>query len=230
MTIRHPAKRTLLAAVSVLCAAAVSFIVYEFSASISNELVHELFAKLSGTVYFFAVAFVPLRTRSVAVLVPRPATYPVRSALAPTAAPQTRRGSAAGTFAATNSSHQSRAQKLSSNRGRRFSPGISSGRGGIRTPDFCLRRGWDEITKASLCRIFRGKVDQAKCRKAQLDAPKRHQTRHRAGLTSTTNQRHWCSRSGARSGSCEPRTTSCESVDPRRRPRAPWNPSRQWFR
>ena len=31
------------------------------------------------------------------------------------------------------------AQELSWNRGLRFSPGISSGRGGIRTPDFCLR-------------------------------------------------------------------------------------------
>ncbi len=42
-----------------------------------------------------------------------------------------------------------------------------SGREGIRTPDFCLRRGWDEIKKARLCRFFPAKANQAKCRKAQ---------------------------------------------------------------
>ena len=40
----------------VLCAAALSFVVYESSASISHELAHELLAKVSGAVYFVAVA------------------------------------------------------------------------------------------------------------------------------------------------------------------------------
>jgi len=51
--------------------------------------------------------------------------------------------------------------------------------------DFCLRRGWDEITKAPFSRVFRGKVDQVKCRKTRLEAPTRHQTRHRAGFIQT---------------------------------------------
>jgi len=63
------------------------------------------------------------------------------------------------------------------------------------TPDFCLRRGWDEITKARLSRVFPGEVDRAKCRKTQLDAPKVYQTRHRAGLSRTP--KHSCWRCGA---------------------------------
>jgi hypothetical protein len=57
MTIRHPGKRTLLATLTVLCAAALSFAVYELSASIGNAFAHELVAKLAGTAYFLAVAF-----------------------------------------------------------------------------------------------------------------------------------------------------------------------------
>ena len=58
-------------------------------------------------------------------------------------------------------------------------------REGIRTPDLSLRRGWDEITKARLCRFFLGEVNRVKRRKAQLEAAKRGQTRHGAGFIRT---------------------------------------------
>ena len=57
MTIQHPRKRTLVATVTVLCVAVLSWSVYELSASIGNAFAHELVAKISGTAYFLAVAF-----------------------------------------------------------------------------------------------------------------------------------------------------------------------------
>jgi len=79
---RRPGTRTLLATVFVLCAAVLSFLVYESSASIRNELVHELVARLSGTVYFLTVAFGAFYVYLAASLDDVPLTHRVAAALA----------------------------------------------------------------------------------------------------------------------------------------------------
>lgn len=57
MRTRHPAKRTLFATLFVLCVAALSLAAYELSADITNAIMHELVAKISGTLSFVAIAF-----------------------------------------------------------------------------------------------------------------------------------------------------------------------------
>lgn len=75
-------KRMLSPTVTVLCTAAISFFVYEFSASIGNEFTHELVAKLSGTAYFLAVAFGAFYVYLATSLDDAPFTHRVAAALA----------------------------------------------------------------------------------------------------------------------------------------------------
>ena len=82
MTIRRPRRQTLWATACVLCAAALSFLTYESSANLSSEFAHEVVAKLSGTVYFLAVAFGGFFVYLVASLEDAPFTYRAAGALA----------------------------------------------------------------------------------------------------------------------------------------------------
>lgn len=57
MATQHPGRETLLATGTVLITAGLAWSAYELSASIDNASAHELVARLSGTIYFLAVAF-----------------------------------------------------------------------------------------------------------------------------------------------------------------------------
>ncbi|MBI5503514.1 MAG: sulfatase-like hydrolase/transferase, partial [Deltaproteobacteria bacterium] len=57
MKIGHRRRPALAPAAVVLCVALVSLAIYELSANIGNAIVHERTARMSGTVYFLAVAF-----------------------------------------------------------------------------------------------------------------------------------------------------------------------------